>query len=390
VRIAVVHNFHRSSSPSGEDTVVRAEHDALLRAGHEVRTFGVSNDDMDQHRWSSLRAAVVTASGRGGRVPLSELIAFNPDVVHVHNVFPHLGTTWLHRVEAPVVVTLHNYRPMCANGYFLRDGAPCTLCADGKPWSGARFGCYRDSRVATLPLTFRSVLGPTRDRLLRRADLVIVPSPIALEQFARAGVPRDKLRVGLHFVPDSLVEPLGTAVSVPRESAPWVFVGRLTAEKGIDRLIDEWPTDVELRVVGTGALRDDLEAAAKRKCITFLGGLERAEAAREMRDACGVVFPSVWFEVAPVIYVEALAVGTPLLAFEPNAVAAFVTQDGTGSVARWGHVAEDVASATASFPNMRHACRAVFLEKHSEARFVRDRVATYVSLITAGDRVSPS
>jgi glycosyltransferase involved in cell wall biosynthesis len=99
-----------------------------------------------------------------------------------------------------------------------------------------------------------------------------------------------------------------------------------------------------------------------------------------MRAARGVVVPSVWFETASLVYLESIAVGTPVLAFEPNIVAEFVSRDGTGSVARWGHVAADVAHAADAFPALRERCRSVYLDKHSEGRFVAERVALYESV----------
>ena len=42
--------------------------------------------------------------------------------------------------------TLHNYRLLCANGMFLRDGKPCEECVSRGPWNALRHGCYRGSR----------------------------------------------------------------------------------------------------------------------------------------------------------------------------------------------------------------------------------------------------
>jgi len=50
----------------------------------------------------------------------------------------------------PVVQTLHNYRLLCANGLFLREGAPCEACVARGPFHAVRHGCYRGSRLQTL------------------------------------------------------------------------------------------------------------------------------------------------------------------------------------------------------------------------------------------------
>ena len=151
MRVALVHNFHTRGIPSGEDVVVLAEAAALQRAGVDVQIVGTSNDEMAKHPAAPLRAAAAVATGIGVS-PESDLRSFDPDVVHIHGTFPYLDRRWLRRLDVPLVVTSHNYRPMCANGYLFRDGQVCTRCLDGQPWSGVRYGCYRGSRLASLPL----------------------------------------------------------------------------------------------------------------------------------------------------------------------------------------------------------------------------------------------
>src|SRR4028119_1768142 len=53
VRLAIVHNFHDASVPSGEDATVVAEEAALTRAGFDVRVMGARNDDLTPHPLSS-------------------------------------------------------------------------------------------------------------------------------------------------------------------------------------------------------------------------------------------------------------------------------------------------------------------------------------------------
>ena len=46
LRIALVHSFYRSDSPSGENAMVEAQAAALRRRGHEVRLLAASSDDV--------------------------------------------------------------------------------------------------------------------------------------------------------------------------------------------------------------------------------------------------------------------------------------------------------------------------------------------------------
>jgi len=374
VKVAIVHNFHAGDVPSGENEVVDAERAALERADIEVHLAAVRNDDLARRPLHTLSGAMTVATGIGIS-PLKELRGFQPDVVHVHSLFPYLGNRWVDRSPAPVVATMHSYRPVCANGYLFRDGAVCTLCADGHRWSGVRHGCYRDSALATVPLAWAGRRGPTHDRLLRAAAALLVLSERARSVFAAAGIPDARMTRAWHFLPAGMDPGPGD-----RRDEAWLFVGRLSPEKGIDRLVDAWPAEVPLRIVGDGPLASGLKTASIGKRIELLGRLGRPKVVEQMQRAFGLVFPSRWFETFGLTYMEALAAGLPTLAFPPNVVADSVAEDGTGVVASWDDVPGAVAAAHGSFDALRPRCRAVFNERFTEEAFVERRRRLYDSL----------
>lgn len=377
MRVAVVHNFHSSATPSGENEVVEAEVAALERAGVDVRLVGVWNDELSRRPLHAVQAAATAATGIGVS-PLRLLDSFRPDIIHVHSLFPYLGHRWLNGTSTPLVATVHSYRPLCASGYLYRAGEVCTLCLDGSRWSGVRYGCYRDSRLATLPLAWAGRRGARGDPLLQAAIRVIVLSDRARELLVGAGISEVKLVRDWHFVPDAH-DPLDGGC---RDDA-WLFVGRLTEEKGIDRLVAEWPPHLPLRVLGEGPLRPSLERAAGGKRIEFLGRRPRSDVLREMRRSFGLVFPSRWYETFGLVYIEALAAGLPTLAFRPNVVADAVEEDGTGVVASWGNLAGAIAQAGECFDGLRQRCRRFFEERYAEATFIARRIALYQGLLRA-------
>ena len=87
--------------------------------------------------------------------------ASHPDVVHVHNTFPLFSPAIFHAIghRAARVLTLHNYRLFCPAAIPMREGQVCTDCLDRRSVLPAlQHGCYRGSRVATLPLAANVVL----------------------------------------------------------------------------------------------------------------------------------------------------------------------------------------------------------------------------------------
>lgn len=386
LRVALVHSFYRSEMPSGENAVVEAEVAALDRAGVEVELFAARTDELRRDRLYPLRSALRVATGRGAH-PLAGIERFGPDVVHVHNLFPNLGRRWVDDVRVPLVHTMHNFRPVCINTLLLRDGAVCTLCPDGDRWAGVRHGCYQGSRVASVPPTWANRRGPAADPLLRRADRILVLSQAQADVLVGGGVPADRLVHDVNFLPrssDPGADRPGTG--------PWLFVGRLRDEKGITRLLEHWPRDEAIRIVGQGPQEAEVRRLAAGLDAHLVGPLTRAEVLTEMRAAQGLVFPSICLEAAPLVYLEALAAGLPVIAFYPSGPAEAIARDGTGVVAPW-----DRAGITAALQQVRarrselfERCRAVFEAQHTEDAFVQRRGALYrwlVASTTAGEDI---
>ncbi|MDP9986464.1 glycosyltransferase involved in cell wall biosynthesis [Arthrobacter oryzae] len=351
-----MHSFYSSRVPSGENVVVQQQADALRRLGYIVQIFAQSTDRRERSKLYPLEAALTVATG-WGPIP-QRLRDFNPDVIHVHNLFPNFGKQWLLNTAAPVISSLHNYRPMCAAGTFYRDGRVCTDCADRKSSLPAiQHGCYK-GRIASVPVALGQRFD--RDPFLARSSAIVALSSQMSSIYASYGATPQKLHVLPHFLPDEL----------DRGSGPggryWLYGGRLSHEKGILPLVQEWPSERPLLIAGQGELEAEVRRVAKGKNIKVLGAVGREDLMALMRGAAGVVFPSRWFEGFGLVYMEALAAGTPVLAWEPSVVASFIRDDGTGAVVR-GLLSDALEAADKSFPSMRSHCRQVFERKYRES-----------------------
>jgi glycosyltransferase involved in cell wall biosynthesis len=319
MKILMVHNRYRSTAPSGENRVVDQESEALTAAGHEVRHFERHSDDIEG--WPALKKATLPARvvwSRASRYDLGrELLRHRPDVVHIHNTFPLLSPSVLYAcrlAEVPVVITLHNYKLLCASGDFFRDGQVCHDCAGGNPVPGVRHRCYRGSALATATTVLNT-------RGHRRSWRNLVSAYIFISESQRrlmAGMDFDPERT---FVKHNMVPYDGPVADAPRRQV--TYVGRLDAAKGAPLLMKGWDAyrasagDDALRLViaGGGPMLDEVTAwAADRPSVELRGLMSKPEVFELIAESRAVLLPSAWEETFGLVVVEAMAVGVPPVA----------------------------------------------------------------------------
>jgi glycosyltransferase involved in cell wall biosynthesis len=298
--------------------MVNLQFEALTKAGYEVKLIARHTDDLRRHNpFYPLKAGLDVSTGNGYD-PTEELLDFKPDVVWVHNLFPNFSTKWLAKWQGPLIATLYNYRPVCANGVLFRDGAICTLCPDGKPFSAIKYGCYKDSRLASLPLTLQISKGLDANPIITRADKIVVLSPRSLTLCCGFGVNPQKL----HLIPTFVKEP-NHPQDKKLNNGRWVLAARLGAEKGARALIEIWPKGQLLDIYGSGPDLTLLKALSPPN-ITFHGNTPSEILASRLPSYNGMVFSSIWPETQGAVVIEAFASGVPVVARSGSAGADWV------------------------------------------------------------------
>ncbi len=326
MKVVVAHNRYSSAQPSGENTIVDAEIVQLRDAGVEVVPFLRSSDEI-----AALPAAqkallpVSPIRAAPAQAALRELIRTEkPDLLHLHNPYP-LISPWIVRTAQahglPVVHTVHNYRQVCANGLYFRDGHVCQDCKGRAfPLPAVVHSCYRGSKAQSVVMataltvhrgTWRGV-----DRYLALTEAIAAH----LREF---GIPDDRITVKPNAIADpGPPAPLGEG---------FLFAARLSAEKGLPLLLDAWARQPAgtLRIAGDGPLRGLAEAAAaERADVVYLGPQDQAGVRAAMRDSAVVLVPSTWHDVLPTVILEALAAGRPVLGTDLGGIPSLVGDAG--------------------------------------------------------------
>ena len=326
MKIVLAHNYYQQAG--GEDQCVAAEAAMLRDNGNTVIPYFLHNDAIND--MGRLQVALRTVWSRPAHHELRALVrAERPDVVHFHNTFPLISPAAYYAVRAekvPVIQTLHNFRLLCPNALFFRDGKVCEDCL-GKsiPWPGVVHKCYRGSRAASATVAAMTATHRALGTWRHAVDRYIALTEFGRQKFIEGGLPADRIEVKANFVyPDP-----GPAAGAGRYA---VYVGRLSAEKGIDTLLSAWRQlggAVPLKIVGTGPLAESV-AAAQDAGIECLGAQPLDAVYELIGGAEFLVLPSQCYENFPRVVVEAFAKGTPVIASDLGAMARVVDHGRTG------------------------------------------------------------
>ena len=316
MKILLAHNFYDSASPSGENQVYAIERALLRTRGHEVAEFSRHSDEiLRQGVWGLLRGALATPWNPWMAARIRRRVEeFQPDVVHVHNTFPLLSPAIFHAIgsRSARVLTLHNYRLFCpAASPIRRDNIICTKCLDQHSvLPSIRHGCYRWSRTATVPLAVNVALHRFLQTWQQQVDAFIALTEFQRQLMIQAGLPVDRVFVKPNFFPGN-----PALVDWSQRENVVVFAGRLSEEKGVETLVSAWAQwgrkAPELRVLGDGPLRQQLERLAAGAPIKFMGQTTSAVAQSQIARAKLLILSSECFECFPMVIREAFAFGTP-------------------------------------------------------------------------------
>lgn len=382
-------NVHcRYQIRGGEDECHEAEVSLLREMGHLVDVYEENNERVAA--LGNLRMAVKTVwSQEAYQTASCQLAKHSYDIVHVHNFFPLISPAIYHAARAkgvPVVQTLHNYRLLCPNALFFREGRVCEDCL-GKPvpFPGVLHGCYRESRTATGVVGAMLAAHRAMHTWTEMVDVYIALTEFARQKFIQGGLPPEKIMVKPNFVhPDP---------GIGQGDGGYVlFVGRLSVEKGLDTLLAAWEllgTRLPLKIVGDGPLAGQVAEAAKRlPQVEWLGRRPMSEVHKLIGKALVLIFPSKWYETFGRVAVEAFAKGTPVIAASIGAIAELVDPDRTGLHFCPGD-SEDLAakvewvlSHPVQFAQMRQEARTEFEAKYSAQK-------NYQRLMEIYDRIQP-
>src|SRR5260221_9123205 len=299
MKILLVHNKYKQ--PGGENVVFQTEGELLSRYGHFVERLVFDNAEIKTLLDKCLSGLRIIYNPDSAREIRKKIEAFNPDIIHVHNIVPLASPSILFvakKYSIPVIFTLHNYRLICPSAtLFYNDKIYEKSIHSLFPIDAILKGVYRNSRIQTAAVAFMVAIHTIIGTWRTKVDWYITLSGFAKEKFRKSilSIPEDRLIVKPNFVPDS-----GMGDSIRKDF--FLFVARLGADKGIQVLLKAAALhNHKVTIIGDGPLRDKVEAAARTKPnIRYLGFQDKLSIMTHLIKCKGLIFPSIWYEGFPI------------------------------------------------------------------------------------------
>lgn len=330
MRILLIHNQYTQSG--GEDLVFKLEAELLKKNGHPVELLVFSNNQINSG-WTKLTGALGAVYNlKSKREVADKILKFKPDVIHVHNFFHVASPSVFYAAQAqkiPVVMTLHNFRLICPSATLLHgDKLYDKSIHQIFPLDAIIKGVYRNSRVETALVActtgIHKILGTWRNKVTRY---------IALTEFSRRKFLDSSLKLADQkvLVKPNFVQDYGA--NFFNRDDYFLFVGRLSVEKGIARMLEAAgkQPEISFKIIGDGPMRKEVEEfIGSHSNVEYLGFRDKSFIVNQLKHAKALVFPSQWYEGFPMTILEAFSCGTPVIASDLGGPAEIITHGVNG------------------------------------------------------------
>ncbi len=324
MKILFIHTKYKERG--GEDSVVESEMRLLRNSGHTVELLSFDNS-----RHSFISLLLLPFNPFSYIKTVRKIQQFQPHVVHIHNL--HFAASLsivraVSRKKIPMVKTLHNYRFLCPSGTLFHDNEIYLKSLYSSfPWDAVKQKVYRNSGVLTFWLAFANWLHKHWGTF-RKVNRYIALNEKARSIFLSSDLQLKKTQI---IMKPNFIE-ANTADTAPARDSHFLYIGRLSSEKGIDVLLKAFVANgLPLTIIGDGPLRDEVMMAQQSNPqIKWLGFQGKAVIDAELQQCAALIVPSVCYEGMPLTIIEGFSAGTPVITSKLGAMETIVTHNNNG------------------------------------------------------------
>ena len=324
MKVLFIHTKYKERG--GEDSVVESEMRLLQANGHKVELLSFDNS-----RHSLVSLLLLPFNPFSYIRTIRKIQQFQPHVVHIHNLHFAASFSVIRAVchkKIPVVKTLHNHRLLCPSGtLFHNNEIYLKSLYAAFPWDAIKQKVYRNSALLTFWLAFATWLHK-RWGTFRKINRYIVLNDKSRSLFLSSDLKLKKNQVIMK--PNFITA--NTADAVATRGDHYLYIGRLSCEKGIDVLLKAFASNgLALTIIGDGPLRDEvIMAQQSNPLIKWLGFQGKEVIDAELQYCSALIVPSVCYEGMPLTIIEGFAAGTPVITSRLGAMQTIVTHNNDG------------------------------------------------------------
>lgn len=317
-----------------------------------------------------------------------------PDLAHLHNIYHQISPSILPVLKKkgiPVVMTLHDFKLVCPNYTFLREGNPCEGCEGKHFYKAVLHRCVKNSYWKSLICSLEMYLHRFLKLYQKYVDQFIVLSEFSKEKMVLYGLPEGKIT----YLPNYTELPSnGSDVNLNRYI---LFLGRLSQKNGILTLIQamEKLKGVPLIVAGEGELLPVLKEYVKEKKmdnVSFTGFLNGAKLEATIENSLFLVFPAICYHNCPMSILESFAHAKPVIGSNLGSVSELI-EDGINGLLFESKNVQELAEKIRYLyhhpllaQKMGISARKKIEEKYSEERYYKKLIGIYNSLTKNGGK----
>jgi len=325
MRILVVHNYYQHKG--GEDVVFHQEVEALKK-DHQVETITFQNRkgwegilQFGLYPWNIFAANKISQKA-------SE---FKADIIHIHNLHYAIGPLAIRRLHQKgfkIIYTLHNYRLLDPSAtLFAQDEIFLDTIDKEFPWKSVKIKSLDNSFFKTFWVAFTYYL---HDKLgtWKQVNMYLIFSNFmkSLILKSKKNIKESRIAIKVNAIEDPNI------INIVRGNN-FVFIGRLSIEKGIKTLLAAFVDrpDYKLEIYGDGPLIEEVKNAVNNSNNIQYRGFQNKDVLNQaLASSQALIVPSIWFEGMPMTVLEAYAAGTPVLASKIGVLNEMIINGETG------------------------------------------------------------
>ena len=300
----------------------------------------------------------------------------NETIIHVHGWTKCLSSSvfdisW--KLNFKLVLTMHDYFTACPNGgYFnYKKNEICKL----KPLSWKCIKCNCDSRNYAFKI-YRIIRQFVQNRIVKLNDKLT--DVISISDFSEKILRKtlnSKTKIHRVYNPidfDKKIYKIDSTIN-----KYYLYVGRVSKEKGVD-LFCEAISKLKLNgiVVGDGPEKAWLQK--KYPNIEFTGWKESQDVKKYMRSSRALIFPSRWYECAPLTPLEAMQYNIPIITSNCNACIDYIDERSKKLI--FGNL-EELIKILSEFDSSSAIVNEIILKKYEKKYYLNNLKKVYCKII---------